>query len=212
MRPMLVLALLGGAAFGVWRWAPLSLPGPNVSRLNGSSDVRTQEITPERAAEAEARIRAFRTSEASELRLDADDVSALLRYSLADMLPEGVLSPRVALDLSQVEIQAEVVPGALASLFATHPVLAGASVLFPDTVAMLVRGSLASLGARGSMFVVEAIEVEGLPIPEALYADILVALGRERAPEVPPGAVVLPAVDGIGGAHVADGNLVLLRP
>ena len=106
-----------------------------------------------------------------------------------------------------MEIRARVVPALIPDL----PRLGGITGILPDTLQVVVEGSLDLFGDRGSMLVVGGIEVQGWPVPAQTVPEILEALGQKRLPGTPASAVVVPALGGLKGAYIEDGKLVLVR-
>ena len=195
------------AAYAGWKWGSGVFPRLEAALGIGAQGEAGERVTPEIAAAVADRIEAFRDSEDPELRLESFEVSSLLRYAIPGMVPGGVVEPRVAFDGDRVELRAEVLPGRIPDF----PELGAIVGILPDTVAVSVSGSLVPFSESGSMFLVRAMEVRGLPIPPVAFPDILSALGRTEAPGLPAAAVLVPTVGGIKRAYVEDGKLVLVR-
>ena len=206
-----LVALIAVAAYGGWRWGDAVFPRLETSLGIGNSTqvARAEPATPEAADLAWQRIEAFRESEdAAELRLTPLEVSSLLRYSLAGMLPGGVADPAVRLEGDRIEFFASVTPSALPDL----PDLGGITgAVLPDTVSVSAGGSLIPFGDSGSMLVVDDMFVGGIAIPPGAFPDILAAVGRRDQPGLPPSAILAPAFREIRSAYVEDGELVLVR-
>ena len=205
---VLLVAIL--AAYVGWKWGDEVFPrveaGLGIGHA-GESGERMYPVTPETAASAEGRIEAFIVSDDVELRLEASEVSSLLRFSAPGIVPAGVLDPSVSFNEDRMEIRARVVPALIPDL----PRLGGITGILPDTLQVVVENSLELFGDRGSMLVVEGIEVQGWPVPAQTVPEILEALGLERWPGTPASAVVVPALGGLKGAYIEDGKLVLVR-
>ncbi len=206
---LLLMAAVVLAAYAGWRWGDAVFPRGEemLGMRRGADSAVSNEVTPAAAQAAEARIRAFRDSMEPELRLDSFEVSSLLRYSLPDLLPPGVIRPGVTMDADRIDIRASVLPQVLPEL----PDLGGIVEILPDTLLVLVRGSLSPFGDDGSMLLIRAIEVQGVPIPSPVFPDILAALGRQDARGLPESAVLVPAFGRIKGAYIENGQLVLVR-
>lgn len=194
------------AAYAGWKWGYAVLPGVE-ERPGGHTGATALPVTPETASRATARIRAFRGSEEPELRLESSEVSSLLRYSAPALLPAGVVEPRVSFVEERVEFQASVLPGDIPGL----PNLGGLLGLLPDTVDILVTGSLLPSSEEGTLLHIEGIELQGLQLPASYVPEILAALGRGSPPGVPESVVLVPALGGLKGADIEDGGLVLVR-
>ncbi len=204
-------ALVVVAAYGGWKWGDAVFPRLETSLGIGEAGetARPEPVTPEAADRAREKIEAFRASDdAFELRLKPFEVSSLLRYSLAGMLPRGVVDPAVEMEGDRIEVVARVIPAVLPDL----PDLGGITgVVVPDTVAVSVGGSLIPFGEKGSMLLVGEIFLGGIPIPSGAIPDILTALGRKDEQGLPASAILAPAFREIRSAYVEDGELVLVR-
>ena len=205
---VLLVAIL--AAYVGWKWGDEVFPrveaGLGIGQAAESGE-REYPVTRETAARAEGRIDAFIASDDAELRLESSEVSSLLRFSAPGIVPAGVLDPSVSFDGDRMEIRARVVPALIPDL----PRLGGITGILPDTLQVVVEGSLDLFGDRGSMLVVGGIEVQGWPVPAQTVPEILEALGQKRLPGTPASAVVVPALGGLKGAYIEDGKLVLVR-
>lgn len=195
------------AAYSGWKWGYAVFPGVEERLGIGQTGATALPVTPETAARATARIREFRDSEEPELRLGSSEVSSLLRYSAPGMLPAGVVEPSVSFVEERIEFQAAVLPGEIPDL----PNLGGLLGLLPDTVEILVIGSLLPSSEEGTLLHIDGIELQGWPVPPSSVPEILAAMGRESPPGVPESAVLVPALGGLKGAGIQDGGLVLVR-
>ena len=106
------------AAYAGWKWGDVAFPRlETIAGLRGAvDDPPAEQVTPEAAEAAAARIRAFRVSDDTELRLESSEVSSLLRYLIPGMLPVGVIQPRVNMAGDRIDIQVSVLPGAMPNL------------------------------------------------------------------------------------------------
>ncbi len=197
------------AAYAGWKWGDVAFPRLEaIAGLRGAvDDPPAEQVTPEAAEAAAARIRAFRVSENTELRLESSEVSSLLRYSIPGMLPAGVIQPRVSMTGDRIDIQVSVLPGAMPKL----PDLGAILGILPDTVPVSVSGSLIPFGEGGSMLLIRGIRVQGVPIPSPAFPEILAALGRRDASGLPASAMLVPTFREIKGAYIENGELVLVR-
>ena len=207
-RTVLVLVAVL-AAYGGWRWGDALFPRVEATLGIGRVEVAELPVSAETAARATARIEEFQASEEPELRLESSEISSLLRYSVPGILPVGVLEPSVVLEGDRMEIRARVLPAMISDPSLSR--LSGIAGILPDTVDVVVEGSLAPFGTEASMFVVEGIDVHGWPIPSRAVPEILGALGREPLPRAPASAVRVPALRGLRAEHVEDGRLVVVR-
>ncbi len=202
---LLLVAVL--AAYGGWRWGDAVFPRVEGMLGIGRVEVTELPVSAETAARATARIEEFQVSEESELRLESSEVSSLLRYSIPGIVPAGVLDPIVVFEGDRMEIRARVLPARYSDL----PQLSGIASILPDTVDIVVEGSLTLFDNEGSMMVVEGIEAQGWPIPSRVVPEILGALGQEPPPDAPASAMRVPVPRGIRGAYIEDGRLVVVR-
>lgn len=204
-----VTAVVIVAAYGGWKWGDRLFP-PVESRLGiGSGTAIAEEVSPELAGATMMKIKAFRDSGEPELRLGSVEVSSVLRYTIPGILPEGVVNARVAFDEDRLAIEARVLPARV-----EIPEIAGwvgIAGMLPDTVPVSVSGSLTSFGERRSILLIEGIHVQGVPLPETAFPEILEALGRAEVSGLPAAAILVPEVAGVGAAFVRDGALVLVR-
>jgi hypothetical protein len=205
-RTVLVV-VAAAAAYAGWKWGDAVFPRVEAMLALGGAEGTEPPVTAETAARAARRIEDFRASEEAELRLESAEVSSLLRFSTPGVVPSGVLDPRVTFAGDRVEIAARVLPALMPGL----PQLGGLTGILPDTVDVLVEGSLGLFGGEASMLVVEGMEVHGWPVPAGSVPRILAVLGREPPPGAPAAAVPVPALGGLKGAYIENGKLVLVR-
>ena len=194
------------SAYAGWRWGSAVFPRIETALAGGTSIVAPQEVTPEVAGTVMDRVREFRASGARELRLESAEVSSLLRYAIPGMLPGGVVEPEVSFDEDQVRIRASVLPAHVPDV----PELGGFLAMLPDTVAVFVSGALTPFSEGGSMYMVDEIEIQGVPIPTGVFPSILGAAGRSPVPGLPASAILVPSLGGIRVAYIEDGKLVLV--
>ncbi len=206
---VILLAIAAVVGYAGWTWVAPPPPTPLTEdpvQLASDETAVPTDVTPAVAQEVEARIRAFRDSMEPELRLASSEVSSLLRYSLASLLPAGVIDPRVRMEGDRIDFSVLVLPDALADM----PEMGAIAGLLPDTMPVTVRGALSPFGDNGSMLLIQSIEVRGVPIPPPAFPEILVALGREDARGLPESALLMPVFGRITRAYVEDGELVLV--
>lgn len=202
---LLLVAVL--AAYGGWMWGDRVFPRVEAMLGIGRVEVTELPVSAETAARATTRIEEFQNSEEPELRLESSEVSSLLRYAIPGMVPAGVLDPIVVFEEDRMEIRARV----LTAKYSDLPQLSGIAGILPDTVDIVVEGSLTLFEDEGSIFMVEGIEVQGWPIPSRAMPEILGALDQEPPPGAPASAMRFPAPRGIRGAYIEDGRLVVVR-
>lgn len=201
---LVVVAVL--AAYAGWKWGHRVFPGVEKRLGLGHAGAAGSPATRETAARATAKIEEFRDSEEAQLRLDSSEVSALLR-SVPGVLPEGVMEPSVTFKEDRIAVNARVLPADMPDL----PQLGGIVGLLPDTIDVRVVGSVLPSNEKGTVLLIEGIELQGWPVPPGSFPEILATLGSTPSPGAPASSVLVPAIRGLRGAHVEDGRLVLVR-
>ncbi len=201
---LVVVAVL--AAYAGWKWGHGIFPRVEERLGISHAEAAGSPATRETAARATAKIKEFRDSEEAHLRLDSSEVSSLLR-SVPGVLPEGVVEPRVTFEEDRIALNARVLPADMPDL----PQLGGIVGLLPDTIEVRVVGSILPSSEKGTVLLIEGIELQGWPVPTGSFPEIVAALGSRPPPGAPASSVLVPAIRGLRGSHVEDGRLVLVR-
>ena len=141
-----------------------------------------------------------------ELALTGAELTSLLRYTHADVVPEGIANPTVRLENGRAFASADVAPADFPSL----PDLGPIAGMLPDVVRLELSGSVMGFGEGDAALVVQGIDIGGIPLPRTLIPEILNALGRTDQAGLPREAVAVDLPDGVESAHVADDRLVLV--
>lgn len=197
------------AAWGGWRYGGEVFPTlerwvatPAPSAPTGLQPSR------ELADDALDRFNAFRTAGApdSTLRLSAAELTSIVRYSIPQLLPEGVQEPTVELDGDQVILSARVAIDAFPDVQSVQDVVS----LLPDTVRIEMRASLLRLDGEYAALVFDGVEASGIPMPDRVIPAILASLGRSDVPGLPRTALAVPLPTGIRSAYAAEGSLVFV--
>lgn len=163
--------------------------------------------SPALAERTLGRYERFRSgSDGHRLALGGTELSALARYALGGLFPQGVLEPTVRLEGGRIAAEARVV----VEDFPTLPRLAAVDALLPDTVRVGVVGWLGPFDERSLAFTVDRIAVSGVPLPGAVVPEVLAALGREPAPGLPEDALAVPKPSGLLAVVVQRDSLVLV--
>ena len=186
---VIVVAVAILAAYAGWKWGYKIFPRVEEKLGIGNAEAARSRATEDAAARATAKIEGFRDSEEPELRLEASEVSSLLR-STPGILPGGVLDPSVSFAEDRIAVSARVLPADIPDL----PGLGGIVGLLPDTVDVRVVGSLLPSGEQGTLVLVEGIDLRGWPVPQGSIPEILAALGRVPPPGAPASAVLVPGL------------------
>lgn len=192
----LVLALLAlGAAAWTFRDR---IPGL------GREEKMVVSVSPEAAAQAEAKLRALR-ERGEAARLTENELTSLLRYRLRAQVPGDVYDPAVRLRGDTVRFSGRIPSDRLPPV----PQLDRVRAFLPDTADVEISGALEARGGGRAWFDVREVRFAGVPIPARFYPDALRRLGRADQPGLPPTAYPFRLPDGVGEVRVRDGILIL---
>jgi len=199
---VVMVALLGVAAFAGWRWGD-----PLFERVAPSASTTAPQPTRELAEATLERFEALRRGEAGDrLALGSLELESVLRYGVPQMVPPGVSEPMVRLGDGQVRVGGEVAVEAFPRL----PDEVGRVIGFlPDTMRIEVGGTLSPLDERRAQLVVHDVRAVGIPLPDRMIHDILRTFGREDVPGLPGDAMSVPLPTGIESVWVERDRLVL---
>jgi len=203
------VAVLLAAAYAGWRWGPAVFP--RLERLVRGESVEAEQgaaPSPELAEATLDRFERFRSADAGEpgLVLGDTELSSLVRYSLPGILPAGVAEPSVRLSEGRILLSAEVALGSFPELRLPQEVRS----LLPDTVPILIGGSLGPGSSSEAMLYVDEVRAGPLPaLPDRFIPPILAALGRQDREALPPNAMLVPLPEGLGRVYVRGDSLVL---
>jgi hypothetical protein len=143
--------------------------------------------------------------EGVEVRLNEAELTSLFHFRsevVGAGLAEGM---EVRLRDSTVQLAGRVPADRLPNV----PELETLWMILPDTVPILVAGSVQSTDGGLVALQISALEVLGMPIPSRLHPRILDRLGRRDHPGLPASALALPLPAGISRVRVENGELVL---
>jgi hypothetical protein len=201
---LLILAALGAAAAAAWWNYPELLDRVRAFR---SQEAAPAAPSPELADATLDRFEAFQAGGAGdEMRLGDAELSSLVRYSLPGMLPPGVDEPSVRVSDGRIHLAARVALEALPDVPALREVVG----LLPDTVPVEIGGTLAPFEVERAALHVDRIEASRIPLPTRYIPEILSALGRTHAENLPPDALLVPLPRGLEAAYVLRDSLVLV--
>jgi hypothetical protein len=205
-----LLVLLVAAAYAGWLWGPRFFP--KVHEWLGldpvAEDTLMPPVTPELADSVVSAVRSFQSGEGeAQMALDGQELTAVLRYAVAGLLPEGVTRPEVRLSDGRVQLEARVALDAFPELPDLGPILG----ILPDTLAVELEGSLLPFGDGKAAFLVQGLEASGVPLPRRLVPEILQAMGREDLPGLPPEALTISLPSGLSSAYILTDSLILSR-
>jgi hypothetical protein len=175
-----------------------------LARLLGRGEPVATIVSPEAAAQADAKL-ARLTGDGETVRLSDVEFTSLMRYRLRDRIPGDLESPAVAFAGDTLRLMARVPSDRLPA----GPELGAARAFLPDTADVDIVGHLRPLQPGRAAFEVRRITFAGIPVPDRLYPQALRSMGRRDEPGLAPTAYPFPLPDGVGGASVQAGELVL---
>jgi hypothetical protein len=165
------------------------------------------------ASRAMDRLHLFRTGNAGDqLRLEADEITAVLRHAIPGVVPAGVSEPRVRLEGGKVRLTARISSEAFPGAALLTPLLE----VLPDTLDIDIRGSVVR-DVGGLAFRIERVSAEHVPVPESVVAAVVSSMIRSgtakdpapHAGEPPTLHVAWPS--GVSFLYVWEDGLVLER-
>lgn len=178
------------------------VPGP--WQRGGEAETFATEVSPEAAAQAEAKLERLRT-EGDTVRMSEAEFTSYIRYRYSDRLAGQLESPAVSFSGDTVSLSGRLPTDRLPSTRELEAVRA----FLPDTADVRVIGALRTLGPGRAVLRVDAASFARVPIPENVYADALRRFGRRDEPGLAPNEYAFPLPPGVGGASVENGQLVL---
>ena len=189
-----VVALLG---LGVWFFRD-RIPG-----LGGGGSVAATRVSPEAAAQAQEKLARMRRDRDT-VHLTDVEFTSLLRYDLA-----GLTGPLRDPAVDFVDNTLKLTGNVPKDLLPNSPELAQASRFLPDTVEVMVAGSLRPLRAGRGALNVQDVAVARFPVPASYYPMALERLGRRPEAGAEPNEFPFTLPPGIASAEVVGGALVL---
>lgn len=201
----------GGAAFGVLALIVALLGAgwwfrDDLLRLVGRES-EPVEVSPEAAAIAQEKIGRLRSA-GETARLSSIEVSSLLRYGGPALLTGRVHDPSVEFLSDSVRVSGTIATRDLPS----HPELDRIRPLLPDSSEVAISGTLAELPSGRVAVEIDQVTFAGIPIPERYYPDVLERFGRQDEPGLGDAAIAVSLPQGVGGARVESGYLILTPP
>ncbi len=203
---MVVLAAL---AFAAWRWGPDAVPQVEAWLGRGSTtrEAGTPPPSPELAETTLDRLERFRAGKGPDvLRLGDTELSSMIRFALPGLVPPGVDAPTVHLHEGRVSLSARVAVDAFPDL----PALDKITGLLPDTVDLVMEGTLGPWGKENLALTIDHLEASRIPLPNRLIPQVLKALGRKPREGLPADALVVPLPEGLASAYILKDSLVLV--
>lgn len=187
---VLLLVLMVGAG---WWW----------TRRGGGDEMATT-VSPESAAIAEEKLQRLR-EEKETVRLSDAELTSLIRFRLQHQFPGDLHDPAVAFQGDTVRMLGRFPRDRLPHL----PELGRVLPFLPDTATVEVIGQLHPLPGGRAALDVRRVTFAELPVPERLVPLALTRMGRRDEAGLPPTAYPFHLPEGVGGARVENGTLVL---
>ncbi|HEX8451888.1 MAG TPA: hypothetical protein VF647_07320 [Longimicrobium sp.] len=194
LRLLLVVALLG---VGIWFFRD-RIPG-----LGGGGSVAATKVSPEAAAQAQAKLARMRKDQDT-VHLTDVEFTSLLRYDLA-----GLTGPLQQPAVDFVDNTLKLTGSVPKDLLPNSPELAQARRFLPDTVEVMVSGSLRSLRSGHGALNVQDVAIARFPVPASYYPMALERLGRRNEPGTEPNEYPFTLPPGVASARVEGGELIL---
>lgn len=205
---LVAVVVLVAAAWAGWRWGPAVFP--TLERWLGRDEVaglESPDASPELADATLDRLERFRAGEGpAVIALGDAELSSVVRYALPGLVPPGVDRPSIRLSDGRVLLTARVAVEAFPDLPALDQVLG----LLPDSVDILMDGTLAAWGRENLTLTIHRMEASGIPLPERMIPRVLTAMGRRDREGLAPSAMVVPLPEGLSSAYVRRDSLVLV--
>jgi hypothetical protein len=189
-----VVVLLG---LGVWLFRD-RIPG-----LGRGGSVAATKVSPEAAAQAQEKLARMRRDRDT-VHLTDVEFTSLLRYDLA-----GLTGPLQNPAVDFVDNTLKLTGNVPKDLLPNSPELAQARRFLPDTVEVMVAGSLRPLRAGRGALNVQDVAVARFPVPASYYPIALERLGRRPEAGAEPNEYPFTLPPGIASAEVVGGALVL---
>jgi len=142
----------------------------------------------------------------TETAFSETEMESLLRYRLPDQLPGGVESPTIRFRDGEAWIGIRVP----LSLIPPTPPLDAIRVRLPATVPAELRGTLVTRSGEEVLFLVHRILIAGVPLPRALFPEVIETIDPRERRDVPSGVLSLPLPAGIHSLYIDGDSLVLL--
>lgn len=211
IKRLIAVLVLVTVAYAGFRWGPLVFP--RVERLLGIERAPVASVEPEPEPSAELadrtleRFERFRRGDGEgRIALSGIELSSVVRYALPGMVPPGVDEPTVTLRDGRVRLGARVATGAFPRL----PKLDDVVGILPDTLDVVMEGSLVPLDERRLALIVDRVEASRIPLPRRLIPQILAGFGSERSADLPDDALAVPMPSGLRSVYVQRDSLVLI--
>ena len=204
-RVAFVVVLVGGS-YAAWRWGGEAAPRVR-GWLQEASDAAEPVASPELAQSTLDRFAALRDGSGPDrMALGDTELTSVLKYALAGMIPEQVAEPSVTLVDGGLTLSGKVPVEVLEGLAE----LGTAIGFLPDTLLLELEGSLAPLDNRSASLVIHRVIAGHIPLPDRMIAGVLQALGRDAQGGVSSDLLTVPLPSGVESAYILRDSLVLV--
>ncbi len=211
LKKLVGAVVLVAVAYAGFLWGPIVFPrlerALGMGRPEAPAEAAAEEPSAELADRTLDRFERFRKGEGGgRIALGGLELTSVVRYALPGIVPPGVDRPTVTLAGSRVGLRARV---ALAA-FPRLPKLDDVLGILPDTIDVLMEGSLVPLDREHLALLVDHIEVSRIPLPRRMIPQILAGFGRDGSGALPEDALAVPLPDGLQAVYVQRDSLVLV--
>ena len=176
-------------------------------RRGGPEVLEARAPSAEIAMEARERFESYLVDDRSEIVFSAVELESLIRYELADRLPQGVSDPTVGIRDSEVTLGVKVARELIPRL----PDLEGVRQILPDTVPVQLRGRVIGIDSGDAGFVVNRLEASSIPIPSRFIPSLVEMLNPGGGEDLPPEIIRISLPEGVGSVRVVGEVLRLSR-
>lgn len=173
-------------------------------RFFGQEDELAATVSPEAAAQAEAKLQRL-SQNGDSVQLSGVEITSLIRYRYTDQFPAMLSDARVAMSGDTLRLRARVPTERLPNVRE----LERARAFLPDTAPVEIIGRIQPLEQGRVALDIMDVRFANIPIPAHLYPTALERIGRRPEPGLAPTALPVRLPDGVGKASVRGGNLVL---
>ncbi|MBT8397618.1 MAG: hypothetical protein KJN92_11660, partial [Gemmatimonadetes bacterium] len=176
--------------------------------VDGQGTTEERFFSQELADSVMSSVQVFHSGDGpDQLSLGAEELTSVLRYSISDLIPDGVADPEVTLKDGRIHFRSRVALTAFPELPDLGPILG----MLPDTLDVTLEASLMAFGDREVGLLVHRVEASRIPLPGRLIPEILDAMGREPRSGLPPEALLFPLPRGMGSAYILTDSLIISR-
>ncbi len=193
---LLLLLVVVGALAWIFR--------DDLGRLVGWGGQTAVEVSPEAAAQAEAKLERLRT-QGDTVQLSTIEIASLARYRYAGWIPDVLQDPTLSMAGDTLVLGGKIPTEQLPQV----PELERVRMFLPDSAQVEISGHLRTMVPGQAAFEIHEVSVARVPLPSRFYPDLLRRIGRRDEAGLPPNAMPLGLPEGVGSARVEDGFLIL---